>query len=131
MDLLEYAVVIAHSNINEQLTTRVLWEKYSHFTTEELQRFTFGNGPVSGLLRLPGAERRKIHVFESNARLINAMQIIKDHERVLVRHTITPYGNTKVRVFVGRLMNRISRKMDYRICTQTDILRFLMNHLNQ
>jgi len=134
MDLLEHAVLIAHSifKIEGELTPEKIREKYSHFTAEEINKFTFGTGTVESILKLPGAERRKIHIFESNARLMNAMQIIKSYERVLVRHcSINPYGNTKVKLFVGRLMHRIYRRIDYKICTQTDILRFLVSHLNR
>jgi len=128
MDLLEYAVVYAHSAIGKELESTHLKDKYSQFTPEEVQRLSFGNGTVESILNLPGAERRRIHIFQANARLINAMQIIKYYERVLVRHVSHSFGNSKVRLFVGRLMTRIHRVLDYKICTQTDILRFLFQH---
>jgi len=129
MDLLEYAVVYAHSFEGKELSAGRLREKYSQFTAEEFQRLSFGNGEtIDSLLRLPGAERRRIHIFQSNAKLINAMKVIQEHERVLVRHINRPYANSKVKLFVGRLMTRIHRVMEYKICTQTDILRFIFEH---
>jgi len=84
---------------------------------------------VKVILQLPGAERRRCHVFQSNARLINAMQIVQEYERVLVQHRTSATANSKIRLFAGRLMNTIHRKIDYKLCTQTDILRFLFSHI--
>jgi len=127
MDLVEYAVVYAHSAEGLHLESGHLREKYSQFTPDEVQKLCFEHGTVGSILTLPGAERRRIHIFQANARLANAMQIIQDYERVLVR-VVSQASNSKVKLFVGRLMTRIHRVMDYRILTQTDILRFIFQH---
>jgi len=131
MDLLEYAVVWAHRALeNKGAISDHLKEKYSHFTQEELERFTFGEGTVETILKLPGAERRKIHVFQSNAILSNAMQIIKNHERVLVQHIVKPFASDSLmKPFLGRLITRTNRVTEYNICSQTDILRYLFQHM--
>lgn len=129
MDLLEYAVVYAHAAFEKrELHIEHLKEKYSQFTPEELKRLSFGGGTVDSILTLPGAHRRRIFVFQSNALLSNAMQIIKDHERVLVQHVVKPFSDSKSKMFLGRLMTRTHRSTQVKICSQTDILRYLCAH---
>jgi len=130
MDLLEYAVVYAHNTFEKkEVQVEHLKEKYSHFTPEELERLSFGSGTLESILRLPGAERRRIFVFQSHALLVNAMQIIKDHERVLVQHVVRPFSDSRTKVFLGRLMTRTHRTTQIKICSQTDILRNLFQHI--
>jgi len=130
MDLLEYAVMYAHSAFeNQNVQSAHLKEKYSHFTPEEMERFSFGDGTVESILRLPGAERRRIFVFQSNAMLFNAMQIIQEHERVLVQHVVQPFSSGKAKMFMGRLMTRTHRTTQYKICSQTDVLRYIFQHI--
>jgi CBS domain-containing protein len=132
MDLLEYAVVYAHAAFEKgELHIEHLREKYSQFTPEELKRLSFGSGTVESILRLPGAHRRRIFVFQSNALLSNAMQIIKDHERVLVQHVVKPFSDSKSRMFLGRLMTRTHRSTQVKICSQTDVLRYLFAHSSE
>jgi CBS domain-containing protein len=132
MDLLEYAVVFAHAAFEKkELHIEHLREKYSQFTPEELRRLSFGSGTIDSILRLPGAHRRRIFVFQSNALLNNAMQIIKDHERVLVQHVVKPFSDSKSRMFLGRLMTRTHRSTQVKICSQTDILRYLSTHFSE
>jgi CBS domain-containing protein len=131
MDLLEYAVVWAHHALeNQGEMSGHLREKYSQFTPEEMERLSFGEGTVDTILRLPGAERRRIHVFQSNARLSNAMQIIRNYERVLVQHVVKPFASDSMfKPFLGRLVTRTHRVTQYKICSQTDILRYLCQHM--
>jgi len=82
-------------------------------------------GEVRSILKLPGAERRRIFVFQSNARLSNAMKILKDHDRVLVQHVIDPFDSG---VFMGRLMNKTHRITQHKICSQTDVLKYISQH---
>eukprot|EP01118_Nematostelium_gracile_P001560 TRINITY_DN11625_c0_g1_i1.p1 TRINITY_DN11625_c0_g1~~TRINITY_DN11625_c0_g1_i1.p1 ORF type:complete len:363 (+),score=107.45 TRINITY_DN11625_c0_g1_i1:67-1089(+) len=136
VDLLEYAVVHAHRMLTREsldvsrLEVGQLSAKYGHFTPEEIDSLNFGGGTVETILRLPGSERRKMFVFQSNAMLTNAMSIIKDHERVLVQHVDNPRGS-KAKLFVGRLMNKLHRSATYKICSQTDILRFIAEHARE
>jgi len=126
MDILEYAVIYAHHALEKkELKADHLRDKYSHFNKEELESFSLHVGEVKSILKLPGAERRRIFVFQSNARLSNAMKILKDNERVLVEHVIKPYDNG---VFIGRLMNKIHRITQHKICSQTDVLRYIVQH---
>jgi len=130
MDLLEYAVVYAHHTLDKkEVMPEHLKEKYSYFTVEEMERLCFGEGTVDSILKLPGAERRRIFVFHSNARLSNAMKIIKDSERILVQHVVKPFEHSKVRVFMGRLITKTQTVTEYKICSQTDILRYLFQHI--
>jgi hypothetical protein len=124
-------VVWAHHALeNKSEMASHLKEKYSYFTQEELERFTFGEGTVDTILKLPGAERRRIFIFQSNAMLVNAMQIIKDYERVLVQHVVKPFASdSRIRPFLGRLITRTHRVTEYKICSQTDILRYLFQHM--
>jgi len=129
VDLMEYAAVLAHSWSPEHLTTQIIRERYSQFSEEEVRRLSFGNGTVADILKLPGEDRRRVHVFESQALLINAMKIIKDYERVLVRHIDTSFAKTLFSF--AKFASRVYRTIDFKICTQTDILRFLVNHLSK
>jgi len=132
MDLPEYAVVYAHHASSKiEFMPEPLRVKYSNFTSEEMERLCFGEGNVQSILRLPGAERRRIFVFHSNARLSNAMQIIKDYERVLVQHVAKPFERSKVKLFMGRLMTKTNRVTEYKICSQTDVLRYLFQHISE
>src|SRR5271155_3426657 len=105
MDLLEYAVFIAHHAFDvHDVKLDHFKEKFSHFTPKQMEELSFGDGTVDTILKLPGAERRRIFVFQSNARLSNAMQIIQQYERILVQHVVKPFS----RVFAGRLIARAS-----------------------
>jgi CBS domain-containing protein len=130
IDLMEYAIVVAHPLLRgEEMTTRKLKDKFSQFTAEEVQRLSFGHGTVADILRLPGGDRRRIHVFESQALLYNAMQVIKDFERVLVRYSDTSISRTMFGLF--NFGSSLYKKIVYKICTQTDILRFVVDHLGE
>jgi len=132
MDLLEWAVVHAHTAFGTgELPSSHLQEKYSNFTLEEMERLSFGDETVESILRLPGADRRRIFVFQSNALLYNAMTIIQQHERVLVQHVVKPFSSSKAKVFLGRLMTRTHRTTHYKICSQTDVLRSLFQHIRE
>jgi len=130
MDLLEFAEVYAHHSLEKGTIPKQLKEKYCRFTNEEIERLSFGEGTMDTILKLPGTERRRIFVFQSNALLSNAMQIIKDYERILVQHVVKPLASdSSVRLFVGRLFTRTHSITEYKICSQTDILQYISQHI--
>jgi len=58
------------------------------------------------------------------------MQIIKDYERVLVEHVVKPLASySSVKLFFGRLFTRTHRVTEYKICSQTDILKYISQHI--
>jgi len=119
IDILSFAVVVAHSALEKKkLTSKKLREKFAWFTDDELQKFNFSHGTVGEILQLPGAERRRMYVFQSNAKLANAMQILCEHRRILVRHTAKGF-------FSGFFPENTTS-----LVTQTDVLKYISSHVS-
>jgi len=120
VDIVTYAVVVAHSALEKkELTSSLLKERFSLFTEEELQKFNFSYGTVGELLLLPGSEKRRMYIFQSNANLFNVMKILTEHQRVLVQH---------VSKSMFSFMSYFD-SLETKICSQTDIIKYICAHI--
>jgi len=111
----------AHSAIEKkELSSSRLREQFSFLTDEELKELNFSHGVVGDLLSLPGAEKRKIFMFQSHAKLINAMKILNTQQRILVEQLSKSYFSLFMKFFSN---------VEVKVCTQTDILMYACTHI--
>jgi len=121
IDIVSYAVVVAHSGIEKkELPKSHLREKFSFLSDDELKELDFSQGIVSDLLCLPGMKKRKIFIFQSNAKLINAMKILCNHKRILVEQLTKSYFS----IFLTFFSN-----VEFKICSQKDLLQYVCGHI--
>jgi predicted transcriptional regulator len=123
IDVVAYACLVAHTTIDskKELTSSYLKERYSIFSKDELEQFSFSFGIADEILKLPGSERRKMYQFQQNAKLLNVMTILSAHHRVLVEQA-TPSWWSIVDIF---------KSSNQKICSQTDIVQFIANHAKE
>eukprot|EP01118_Nematostelium_gracile_P012311 TRINITY_DN4481_c0_g1_i1.p1 TRINITY_DN4481_c0_g1~~TRINITY_DN4481_c0_g1_i1.p1 ORF type:complete len:345 (-),score=84.44 TRINITY_DN4481_c0_g1_i1:3-1037(-) len=123
IDIVAYACLVAHTTIDRkrELTSSYLKERYSIFSKDELEQFSFSFGIADEILKLPGSERRKMYHFQANAKLINVMTILSSHHRVLVEQQSESWW-TILNVF---------KDSNQKICSQTDIIDFITKHSNE